>query len=69
MAHLTLSYLKILINERKAAYGVIYKRHGIPQIAHALKEVIVSAGTISSPLLLMKSGIGPEAALNAAGVT
>lgn len=59
---------KVLINERKTAYGVVYKRHRIPQIAHANKEVIISAGTISSPMLLMKSGIGPQDVLTAAGV-
>lgn len=52
----------------KKAYGVAYSRHGFPQIAHAQKEVILSAGVFSSPMLLMKSGIGPENVLNAAEV-
>lgn len=52
----------------KKAYGVAYSRHGFPQIAYAQKEIILSAGVFSSPLLLMKSGIGPESVLNAAEV-
>lgn len=57
-----------MINDDKIAYGVRYKRHGIPQIAYASKEVIVSAGTFSSPLLLMRSGIGPEQLLKEAKI-
>ncbi|KAG4079688.1 hypothetical protein HA402_009074 [Bradysia odoriphaga] len=59
---------EILLDEDKKAYGVAYSRHGFPQIAHAEKEIILSAGVFSSPLLLMKSGIGPEAVLNDAEI-
>lgn len=59
---------QILLDNNKNAYGVAYTRHGLPQIAHAQKEIILSAGVFSSPLLLMKSGIGPESVLNAAEV-
>lgn len=45
-----------------------YSRHGFPQIAYAKNEIILSAGAFSSPLLLMKSGIGPESILNDAEV-
>ena len=41
------------------AYGVEYLRHGVKKIAYASKEVILSAGTIHSPQILMLSGIGP----------
>ncbi|XP_035715549.1 choline dehydrogenase, mitochondrial-like [Folsomia candida] len=58
----------ILINMGNVAYGVRYKRHGIPQIAHVTKEIIVSSGVISSPLLLMKSGIGPRTQLTKGGI-
>ncbi len=34
----------------------------------ASQEIILSAGAIKSPQVLMRSGIGPEAALNAAGI-
>ncbi|XP_021948924.1 glucose dehydrogenase [FAD, quinone] [Folsomia candida] len=42
------------------AYGVEYVRHGVRKRAFAKKEVIVSAGTVMSPHLLMHSGIGPR---------
>lgn len=61
-------FWKILLDDNKRAYGVAYTRHGFPQIATARKEIILSAGAYSSPLLLMKSGIGPESILNAAEV-
>ncbi|ODM87919.1 Oxygen-dependent choline dehydrogenase [Orchesella cincta] len=38
------------------------------QIAHASKEVIISSGIFSSPLLLMKSGVGPRDQLEEAGI-
>ncbi|CAL8130342.1 unnamed protein product [Orchesella dallaii] len=59
---------QILIDGNKKAYGVLYERHRIPQIAHASKEVIISSGIYSSPLLLMKSGVGPRDQLEEAGI-
>jgi len=47
---------------------VAYTRHGLPQIAHVSNEVIISAGTFASPLLLIKSGIGPKDVLEEAKV-
>lgn len=41
------------------ATGVRYLRRGVEEIARAESEVIVSAGAIGSPQLLMLSGIGP----------
>lgn len=57
------------MDENNRAYGVAYTRHGIPQIAHASKEIILSAGAFQSPMLLMKSGIGPAEVLREAGVS
>ncbi|XP_068986697.1 glucose dehydrogenase [FAD, quinone]-like [Bombus flavifrons] len=55
-AHVT----KILIDpSSKRAYGVEFFRDGRTLRVHANKEVIVSAGSINSPQLLMLSGIGP----------
>ncbi|KAJ8708602.1 hypothetical protein PYW08_009984 [Mythimna loreyi] len=51
---------KILINKHKVAYGVKYIRDGYLYTAYAKKEVIVSAGSINSPKLLMLSGVGPK---------
>ena len=58
--------LKILINpDTKKAYGVEFIKHNpnsFPQKIRVLaeKEVILSAGAVSSTQLLMLSGIGPE---------
>jgi choline dehydrogenase len=48
--------------------GVEYLRDGTPAQAHARGEVIVCAGAIGSPQLLMLSGIGPAGRLRALGI-
>lgn len=50
------------------AYGVEYDRHGETRLAFATKEVILAAGAIGSPKLLMLSGIGPREHLEELGV-
>lgn len=50
---------KIIIND-KVATGVSFKHNGKLQSITAQKEVILSAGAIHSPQLLMLSGIGPK---------
>ncbi len=59
----------MLIDDRKRAYGVEYRRHGKVRTVYATKEVIVSAGAINSPQLLLLSGIGPRKHLNSMGVS
>jgi len=59
---------KILFDYANRAYGVTYLRHGIPQVAHASKEVVLSAGAINSPLILMMSGVGPRDVLEDAEI-
>ncbi|CAG7718406.1 unnamed protein product [Allacma fusca] len=59
---------KILINENNEAYGVEYDRHGKKQQAFASKEVILSAGAMQSPKLLMLSGVGPAGHLHQLGI-
>lgn len=55
---------KIVINKDKKAEGVkVISSSGDATIFYANKEVIVSGGTISTPVLLMRSGIGPRAHL------
>jgi choline dehydrogenase-like flavoprotein len=48
---------KILVDQDSKAYGVLFKRNGDIQTAFASHEVILSAGAIASPQLLMLSGI------------
>jgi choline dehydrogenase len=48
--------------------GVELDRDGELVRVHAAHEVVVSAGTIESPRLLMLSGIGPRAQLQAHGI-
>jgi choline dehydrogenase len=49
---------RIRIEGRKAA-GVEFLRVGEPSYAKARREVIVAAGSIGSPCVLQRSGIGP----------
>jgi choline dehydrogenase len=48
--------------------GLSYVREGTPAAAQAAGEVIVCAGAIGSPQLLMLSGIGPARQLHALGI-
>ena len=64
-AHVT----KILIDPYTGvAYGVKFKRNGKMWIVHANKEIILSAGAINTPQLLMLSGIGPRWHLDQLGI-
>lgn len=51
-----------------AASGVIYRRGGTQHRVGARREVLLCAGSIGSPCILMRSGIGPEAHLREAGI-
>ncbi|XP_047740109.1 glucose dehydrogenase [FAD, quinone] [Hyalella azteca] len=59
---------KILFNRDKKAVGVQYTFKGKNQIVDARKEVILSAGTVLTPKLLMLSGIGPRKVLEELGI-
>jgi choline dehydrogenase-like flavoprotein len=63
MSHVT----KILIRD-KVAIGVELKRFKEDLRVYAKKEVILSAGSIASPQLLMLSGIGPKKHLEEMGI-
>ncbi|KRT84915.1 FAD dependent oxidoreductase, partial [Oryctes borbonicus] len=55
---------RIVINEdTKEVEGVEYVRNGRALVARNKKEVILSAGTFNSPLLLMLSGVGHKSHL------
>jgi choline dehydrogenase len=49
--------------------GVEYLRRGVICRARVTREVILSAGAIESPHLLMLSGVGPAATLSTRGIT
>ena len=51
---------KILIDKTKSAYGVQFLKDQKIYTVKAKKEIILSAGAIGSPQLLMLSGIRPE---------
>jgi choline dehydrogenase-like flavoprotein len=57
-----------LVIEGGRAAGVSYRHQGNEETARAEAEVILAAGAIGSPQLLMLSGIGPADDLRAAGV-
>ncbi len=58
---------KVLI-ENGRAVGVRFMKDGAPQEVRAGREVIVSSGSLNSPGVLMRSGIGPAAHLKELGV-
>lgn len=53
--------------ERGRAVGVCARAFG-EVVDYAADEVILTCGTLQTPVLLMNSGVGPAAALEAAGV-
>lgn len=58
---------RILLEVRKAV-GVVCRTSGGAKAYHCRREVIVSAGAIDSPRLLLLSGIGPAADLSESGI-
>lgn len=51
--------VKRILFDGKTAVGVEYLRHGRLETVGARREVILSAGSIMSPVILKRSGIGP----------
>ncbi|GFW83970.1 glucose dehydrogenase [Trichonephila clavipes] len=58
----------ILFDAHKRARAVQFDRLKITNVVRARKEIILSAGAINSPQLLMLSGIGPKYHLQQLGV-
>ncbi|XP_076767246.1 glucose dehydrogenase [FAD, quinone] [Xylocopa sonorina] len=62
---------KILVREdgkSKTAYGVQFRSGGLRYTVNANREVILSAGAVQSPQVLMLSGIGPREHLDELGI-
>lgn len=58
---------RVVLDGRRAV-GVEYRRDGATVRVHARREVILSAGALASPKLLMLSGIGPGQHLQDHGI-
>jgi choline dehydrogenase len=65
---LTRSVARRLVVRKGRCTGVEYERDGRLETAHADGEVVVAAGAIGSPGLLLSSGIGPADELRALGL-
>jgi len=59
---------RVLIEAGRAT-GVSYARRGVAKTARAAREVVLCAGAVNSPQLLMLSGVGPSAHLREHGLT
>ena len=66
---LSVQYLcyQVLV-EKGRAVGVEYSRDGARQQVRVNKEVLLAAGAVGSPQLLMLSGVGPKKHLDTLGV-
>jgi choline dehydrogenase-like flavoprotein len=57
-----------LISEGKRAVGVRWKQDGVQRSARCRGEVVLAAGAIGSPQIMMLSGVGPGAELSKHGI-
>ena len=58
---------RVLVRDGRAV-GVAYRQDGVEREARAEREVVLCAGTIGSPQLLLLSGIGPAEELRSLGI-
>jgi choline dehydrogenase-like flavoprotein len=65
---MTESLVRRILFEGRRAVGVEVEERGALKRIRARREVIVSAGAINSPMLLLNSGVGPAAELQQFGV-
>lgn len=65
---LTGAHSRRIMFEGVRATGVTFAHEGAEKVATARREVILSAGAINSPQLLMLSGVGPAAHLREHGI-
>jgi choline dehydrogenase len=57
-----------LIFEGKRAAGVRYRQQGTARTARCRGEIVMAAGSLGSPQIMMLSGVGPAADLNDLGI-
>jgi choline dehydrogenase-like flavoprotein len=65
---LTQAHTTRILMEGRRAVGVCYLQDGQPKEVRASREVLLCAGALLSPQLLMLSGIGPAAHLRGHGI-
>ena len=65
---MTFTHVRKVLLDKKRAVGIEVSRFGSVQKILAKKEVILSAGAIGSPQILMLSGVGDSEELESAGV-
>jgi choline dehydrogenase-like flavoprotein len=58
---------RVLFDGRRAI-GVQYRQNGTSKVVHARGEVLLAAGSLGSPHLLLLSGVGPQAHLANHGI-
>jgi choline dehydrogenase len=64
----TRAFVQRVVIEGGRAVGVAYSSQGQDKVAYADAEVVLAGGTISSPQLLMLSGVGPADHLREHGI-
>ena len=62
------SQVKRILIEDGHATGVSYRKNGTDRMARCKGEIILSAGALASPKILMHSGIGPAELLSEHGI-
>jgi len=60
---------KVILDRDNRASAVVFERNGRTYSVSAQKEIILSAGAINTPQLLMLSGIGPCSHLESKGIS
>jgi choline dehydrogenase len=65
---LTRALARRIVIENGQAVGVVFEHKGRVREYRAAREIILSAGAVRSPHLLMLSGIGPREQLQAVGI-
>ncbi len=66
---MTETHVRRILFDGKRAVGVEVERQGHIRRIRARRHVVLSGGSINSPVLLLASGVGPAAELKAMGIT